>query len=249
MLLRKLFVGLFIVLLIIVTGCSNNISTANEDQFIIVQKNIGKEYESNFEEIRKITDGKQVHKVKEILKELKWEYPKRDTLQPADYHFVFQPKDPKIKAEAILYKIWITPGRDRLVIGQGENWYAFKLTNEQSAILFEIITGDKLSMDAKTLVIEKNDGKDHYQNSKTITDKESIKYVSTILENAPWEDASVSMTHPPDFKINNLYEIWIGPQKNSLEVVIEGKNKYAKLSEKDSKTLFKIITGKTLGES
>jgi hypothetical protein len=146
--LRKLFIGLFTVILIILTGCSNGIDdkvqTYSEDQYIEVQKRVGKEFENNFKEFRKITDGKQVYKIKEILKELKWEYAKRDTLQPPDYQFVFQPKDPKIMTDPVLHKIWITPDKDRLVIGRGENQYA-QLTKEQSVTMFEIITGDKLS--------------------------------------------------------------------------------------------------------
>ncbi|MCM2534164.1 hypothetical protein NDK43_19620 [Neobacillus pocheonensis] len=128
----------------VANGMDNKVSTVNEDQFILVQKHIGKEYENNFEEFKKIMDAKQVHKVKEILNELKWEYAKRDTLQPPDYQFIFQPKDPKIKVQAILHRIWITPDKDRLVIGRGENQYAFQLSKEQSATLFEILTGDKL---------------------------------------------------------------------------------------------------------
>ncbi|MFD3450147.1 hypothetical protein ACFDTO_36835 [Microbacteriaceae bacterium 4G12] len=144
--LRKLFIGLIVVFLIILTGCSNEVDNkvqiVNEEQFIEIQKRV--DNQNNFEEFRKITDGKEVHKVKEILKELKWIYAKRDTLQPPDYQFVFQPKDPKIKANVVLHKIWITPDKDRLVIVRGENQYA-QLTKEQSAIMFEIITGDKLS--------------------------------------------------------------------------------------------------------
>lgn len=146
--LRKLFIGLITVFLIILTGCSNGldnkVQTYNDDQYIEVQKRVGKEYENNFNEFRKITDGKKVHKVKEILNELKWEYAKRDTLQPPDYQFIFQPKDPKIQVKAVSNKIWITPDKDRLVIGRGENQYA-QLTKEQSGIIFEIITGDNLS--------------------------------------------------------------------------------------------------------
>jgi hypothetical protein len=144
--LRKLFFGLITVFLIILAGCSketdNKVQIDNDNQFIVVQKHVGNE--NNYEEFRKITDGKQVSKAKEILNELKWEYAVRDTLQPPDYQFVFQPKDPKIKADAILYKIWITPDKDRLVIGRVENQYALQVTKEQSAVLFEILTGEKL---------------------------------------------------------------------------------------------------------
>ncbi|NRD79629.1 hypothetical protein HPT25_19905 [Bacillus sp. BRMEA1] len=134
------------------TGCSHYISNGsssttwtngikNKDQFIVVSKHVGTE--NNFKEFRKIKVVKKVNKIKEILNGLKWVYAIRDTLQPPDYQFVYQPKDPKIKADAVLHRVWITPDKDRLVIVRGENQYA-QLTKEQSLVLFEILTGDKL---------------------------------------------------------------------------------------------------------
>lgn len=125
---------------IVLTESSNGIDT--EDQYIKVQKHVGNE--NKFEELRKITGRNQILKVKEILNEPKWVYAIRDTLQLPDYQFVFQPKNPKIKAEAVLHRVWITPDKDRLVIVRGENQYA-QLTKEQSEVLFEILTGDKLT--------------------------------------------------------------------------------------------------------
>jgi hypothetical protein len=46
----------------------------------------------------------------------------------------------------------------------------------------------------------------------------------------------------------HIYDIWINPQKDRLEVVIVGKSKYTKLSKRDSKTLYGIISGINLGE-
>ena len=102
--------------------------------------------------------------------------------------------------------------------------------------------------DVKTLEILKNDGTDNYKQLKKISDTETINKVLSVLRNADWENAKVSMSRPPDFKINNLYDIWISPEKNRLEVVIEGESKYVILSKKDSQVLYEIITGEKLSE-
>ncbi|WP_462412778.1 hypothetical protein [Neobacillus sp. Marseille-QA0830] len=106
-----------------------------------------------------------------------------------------------------------------------------------------------LILGSKPLIIEENNGNDQYVEWKTISDKETIHKVSTLLNHAHWQNAAVSMNHPPDLKINHVIQIWIGPQKNLLEVVIEGKDQYAKLADKDSEILYKMITGKELGDN
>lgn len=69
-----------------------------------------------------------------------------------------------------------------------------------------------------------------------------------ILKKADWENAKIGMALPPDFRINNKYFIWLTPQKDMLEVFIQGQNKYTKLSEKDSDVLYEMITDEKLGE-
>lgn len=44
--------------------------------------------------------------------------------RPADYHFIFQFKNPKIEAKAVLYQIWISPNKDTVEIISGGNRYA-----------------------------------------------------------------------------------------------------------------------------
>ena len=39
--------------------------------------------------------------------------------RPADYHFVFQFKNPKIEAKATLYQIWVIPNKDKIEIIAG----------------------------------------------------------------------------------------------------------------------------------
>ncbi len=61
----------------------------------------------------------------------------------ADYHFVFQFKNPKIEAKAVLYQIWISPNKDKVEVMGGDNRYA-QLTEKNAAVLVEIITDEKL---------------------------------------------------------------------------------------------------------
>jgi hypothetical protein len=113
---------------------------------------------------------------------------------------------------------------------------------------FNQLTIGKQPSELKTLSIEKQIGTHgFYKRIKTIKEHSKIEAFYDLLVRADWENAQVSMTHPPDYKINNLYSIWLTPQMNRLEIVIDSKNKYTKLSEKDSNQLFELMTGKKLG--
>ena len=103
---------------------------------------------------------------------------------------------------------------------------------------------------AEKLVIKKRIGTENkYETFQEITDKVRVNQVLDILQNADWENIEVEMASLPDYKINNKYGIWLTPQKNLLEVVImQGNRNYAKLSEKDSHSLYEIMTDKKLGE-
>jgi len=134
-----LFFGLITTFIIIVTGCSNEI--VNEEKIIKIQKRVGNE--NKFEDFRKVTDSKQVIKVKDILHETDWENAKVDMARPPDYRFTFQYKNSEIKAKAVGYELWVSPNKDKIEIVKGTNQYA-QLSKENSAKLYEIITGDKL---------------------------------------------------------------------------------------------------------
>ncbi|GAE36656.1 hypothetical protein [Halalkalibacter akibai] len=83
-----------------------------------------------------------------------------------------------------------------------------------------------------------------------VLDNAEMKTVEEILENAKWEEnVFVSMTTPPEyrFRINSSnYSVWVTPNGDKLEIVIEGEAKYIKLPEKVSDTLFELITGEKL---
>ncbi|MER2058030.1 MAG: hypothetical protein ABTA16_04350 [Niallia sp.] len=138
---KKLLIVFCGIISIFIVGCSNTLE--NEEQNIEVQKRIGDEY--NYEDFKEITNSEKVKKVKEILNDIHWENAKVDMARPADYKFGFQYENPNIEAKAVLYELWISPNKDKVeLVIDAESKYA-QLDKNKSALLFEIITGEKLS--------------------------------------------------------------------------------------------------------
>jgi hypothetical protein len=122
-------------------GCSNDIE--DRERSIEVQKCIGDE--NNYEDFKEITNNEQVKIVIEILDDIDWKNAQVSMVRPADYSFGFQYKNPKIEAKAVLYELWISPNKDQVeLVIDAEGKYA-QLDKNKSAIIFEIITGEKLS--------------------------------------------------------------------------------------------------------
>jgi len=134
------FVSIVMFLIVIIAGCSSGLE--NEEQYIKVNKRIGDE--NMYEEFKDITENKQVQQVKQILDEIEWENAKVEMVSPHNFEFMFKYKSPKIDAKSVLYKIWISPDKDKLEVVRGDSEYG-QLNEENSAVLFEIVTGEKLS--------------------------------------------------------------------------------------------------------
>ncbi|HDR7913975.1 TPA: hypothetical protein QCY05_003137 [Bacillus wiedmannii] len=122
----------------IVTGCSNVVG--NEEQRIEVQKHIG---DNEYEDLKVVTDNNEVMQVKKILNDTTFENKKVEMSRPADYHFIFQFKNPKIEAKVELYQIWVSPNKNKMEIKAGDNRYA-QLEGKHAATLFQIVTGERL---------------------------------------------------------------------------------------------------------
>lgn len=113
------------------------------------------------------------------------------------------------------------------------------------------IEGDKI-------LVQKRVGEENeYEHFKEITDKGTVQKVKDILESTRWENAEVSMAYPPHYKFrfegNNeqselIYDLWISPNKDKVELVIEGEGKYVQLSKSKSAKLFETITGIRLSD-
>ena len=109
------------------------------------------------------------------------------------------------------------------------------------------------------IVVEKQvNGTDKYELYIEIKDSKQTQNAKDILNNIKWQNAKVSMAHPPEYKFyfedtnsktsGAVYELWIGPNKDRIEIVIDNESKYAQLDKEKSEKLFKIITGKNLSE-
>ncbi|MEJ9111871.1 hypothetical protein LAV76_03765 [Bacillus paramobilis] len=123
----------------IITGCSNVLE--NEEQRIEVQKHIG---DNEYDELKVVIDNNEVLQVKKILNDTAFENKKVEMSRPADYHFIFQFKNPKIEAKAVLYQIWVSANKDKVEIISGDNRYA-QLQDKNAATLFQIVTGEYLT--------------------------------------------------------------------------------------------------------
>ncbi|MFL0584330.1 hypothetical protein ACH0B6_17290 [Solibacillus silvestris] len=132
------FIGIISILLV---GCSSEIET--EEQYIAIQKRVGDE--NKYEDFKEITDNEQVQKVKDILNDIDWENAKVNMVHPADYRFIFQFKNPKIEAKAVLYELWVSPNKDKVELVIDTEIKYVQLNTSKSAELFEILTGGKLS--------------------------------------------------------------------------------------------------------
>lgn len=94
-----------------------------------------------------------------------------------------------------------------------------------------------------------------YEDFKKITNNNEVQKVKDILKDSAWENAKVSMVRPPDyrfvFQFKNpeiqakavLYELWISPNKDQVELVIDAQGKYVQLDKKESAVLIEILTG------
>ncbi|MGH1325980.1 hypothetical protein [Bacillus pretiosus] len=124
--------------ILIITGCSN--ISENEEQRIQVQKRIG---DNEYEDLKVVKDNNEVLQVKKILNGTTFEDKKVEMSRLADYHFIFQFKNPKIEAKAVLYQIWISPNKDKVEIIAGDSRYV-QLEGKHAATVFQIVTGEKL---------------------------------------------------------------------------------------------------------
>ena len=143
--LRNICMGLIIIFILTLMGCSNGTTNktqpTKETEFIKVETPVGNT--NTFKEFRKVTDEKQVQQVKEILKEAKWTYAILDTVRPPSYQFTFHSTNSKIKEDTTLHEIYVDSNQGILIIIRGDKEHT-QLTKEQSSTMFEIITGAKV---------------------------------------------------------------------------------------------------------
>lgn len=109
----------------------------------------------------------------------------------------------------------------------------------------------------QSIKVQKRIGdKYYYEDFKEITDNKLVNKAKEIIIDVDWENAKVQMVRPPDYRFSFpnpeaevvLYEFWVSPKKDKLELGIYSQNKYAQLDKNKSAELFEILTGEKLSE-
>ncbi|GEL05050.1 hypothetical protein HNQ42_000173 [Rummeliibacillus stabekisii] len=132
-------------------------------------------------------------------------------------------------------------------------------------ILLIFISGctNPIKNEEQNLVVQKRIGdENNYEEFKKISNSEQVTKVREILNNIDWENVKVDMqpAQPADYKFafqyKNpnieakavLYELWIRPNKDKVELVIDAESKYAHLDKNESAELFEILSGEKTSE-
>lgn len=121
------------------------------------------------------------------------------------------------------------------------------------------ITTGCAGMERQKIEVDKRSDSGVYEEFKVINKIKNVSDVKDILQKAEWENRKVDMEREADyqfiFQFMNpdieakaiLYSIWIGPEKDTLEVVA-GDNQYVHLNKENSNKLFETITESKLAD-
>ncbi|WP_079509936.1 hypothetical protein [Mesobacillus jeotgali] len=124
--------------LFVASGCLNE----GDAQKITVQKRTGEE--NIFEDFKEVTQKKQVEEAIDIVKNANWENVKVEMARYADYQFQFPAKNSDGSEDKIAsYLLWISPNGENLEMVTDSDKYV-TLTKQDSAALYEILTGETL---------------------------------------------------------------------------------------------------------
>ena len=150
-----------------------------------------------------------------------------------------------------------------MIYGEEMSIYNLKYLITFIGIILIFIAGcsDVINNEEQKIEVQMRIGdENNYEDFKEITDHEQVKKVQKILDDIDWKNAKVDMARPADyifyFQFNNpeieakavLYELWISPNKDKVELVIDAQSKYSQLDKKKSGELFEILTGEKLAD-
>lgn len=122
--------------MLVTAGCLNEMV----GQKITVQKRTGKE--NIFEEFKEVNQSKRVEKAIDLVKNANWEDKKVEMTRYADYQFQFPFKNSS-ENKIASYSLWVIQNGENVEIVTDSDKYV-KLTKQDSANLYEILTGEEL---------------------------------------------------------------------------------------------------------
>ena len=115
------------------------------------------------------------------------------------------------------------------------------------------MANEEQKIEVQKRIYDEND----YEDLKEIMNNDEVQKVKEIVFDIEWENAKVQMEHPADyrfiFQYKNpnivakaaLYKLWISPNNDIVEIVMED-DAYAKLNKENSSILIEILTGENL---
>jgi hypothetical protein len=122
-------------------------------------------------------------------------------------------------------------------------------------ITFNVGCSNLIENEEQRIQVQKYMGNENnYEDFKEINRNERVKQVKEIVQDIDWENAKVSMVRPPDYKFGFqyknpnieakavLYELWISPNKDRVELVIDAESKYTQLDKETAAVLYELIT-------
>jgi len=133
------------------------------------------------------------------------------------------------------------------------------------SIFLVLIVGcaNGIKNEGNKIVVEKRVGEsDKYENYNEIKDSKEVQNIKDILNSIDWGNVKVKvgMASPPHYKfhfegttekqeLNGLiYDLWISPDRGTIDLVIDSESKYLHIDKTKSAELFKLITGENLDE-
>ena len=111
------------------------------------------------------------------------------------------------------------------------------------------------------ITVQNHNGEENkYDDINEITDNDQVQKVEEILSDSNWVKSIVDMVRPADYRfiiafknpkikaVPIYYELWISPNMDKVELVLDTEHKYVQLDKSKSAELFKILTGKELSD-
>lgn len=117
--------------------------------------------------------------------------------------------------------------------------------------------GEIQSKGDQVIIQQSVDESNKYTLLREITDPTQVQAIRNITASIPSNNTIADMVRPPDYKFffeNNksssdksvIYNLWISPHQDQVEIIIESKPTYVQLTKKKSAKLFELITGEKL---
>lgn len=120
-------------------GCSNE-SKDEGNKIVVENKGDGTR--------REIKDSKEVQKAENILTTIVWSKGLVSMAHSCDYEFYVENISKEKETNKEIYQLWISPNKKKIEIILGSKYV--QLDEEESAELFKILTGEKLSAQVLT---------------------------------------------------------------------------------------------------